>query len=65
MEKSLQNTLLVAQTTAEEIFANARKKADMIIKGQRNKVKRLLKIQITIVVKINKNYEELKKRYRF
>jgi len=31
MEKSLQSTLLIAQTTAEDIVANARKKAEMII----------------------------------
>jgi cell division initiation protein len=61
MEKSLQNTLLVAQTTAEEIIANARKKADMIIKEAEEQGKKIIEDSNNSVVKINKEYEELKK----
>lgn len=61
MEKSLQNTLLVAQTTAEEIVANARKKADMIIKEAEEQGKKIIEDSNNSVVKINKEYEELKK----
>lgn len=61
MEKSLQNTLLVAQTTAEEIVANARKKADMIIKEAEEQGRKIIEDSNNSVVKINKEYEELKK----
>lgn len=61
MEKSLQNTLLIAQTTAEDIVANARKKAEMIIKDAEDQAKRIIEDANNSVMKINKDYEELKK----
>lgn len=61
MEKSLQNTLLIAQTTAEDIVANARKKAEMIVKEAEEQGKRIIEDSNNSIVKINKDYEELKK----
>lgn len=61
MEKSLQNTLLIAQTTAEDIVSNARKKAEMIIKEAEDQAKRIIEDANSSVIKVNKDYEELKK----
>lgn len=61
MEKSLQNTLLVAQTTAEDIVANARKKSDMIIKEAEEQARKIIEDANKSVIKVNKDYEELKK----
>ncbi|HYE80612.1 MAG TPA: DivIVA domain-containing protein [Clostridia bacterium] len=61
MEKSLQNTLLVAQTTAEDIVANARKKSDMIIKEAEDQARKIIEDANHSIIKINKDYEELKK----
>lgn len=61
MEKSLQSTLLIAQTTAEDIVSNARKKAEMIIKEAEEQAKRIIEDANNSVVKVNKDYEELKK----
>ncbi len=61
MEKSLQNTLLIAQTTAEDIVANARKKSEMIIKEAEDQARRIIEDANTSVIKVNKDYEELKK----
>ena len=61
MEKSLQNTLLIAQTTAEDIVANARKKADMVIKEAEEQARRIIEDANSSVIKVNRDYEELKK----
>lgn len=61
MEKTLQNTLLIAQTTAEDIVANARKKAELIIKEAEEQGRKIIEESNNSVVKINKDYEELKK----
>ena len=61
MEKSLQNTLLIAQTTAEDIVANSRKKSDMIIKEGEEQARRIVEDANSSVIKINREYEELKK----
>lgn len=61
MEKSLQNTLLIAQTTAEDIVSNARKKAELIIKESEEQAKRIIEDANSSVIKVNKDYEELKK----
>jgi len=61
MEKSLQNTLLIAQTTAEDIVANARKKSEMIIKEAEDQGRRIIEEANSNIIKVNKDYEELKK----
>lgn len=61
MEKSLQNTLLIAQTTAEDIVANARKKAEMIIKEAEEQGRKIIEEANGNIIKVNKDYEELKK----
>ncbi len=61
MEKSLQNTLLIAQTTAEDIVANARKKSEMIIKEAEEQGRKIIEEANSSIIKLNKDYEELKK----
>ena len=61
MEKTLQSTLLIAQTTAEDIVANARKKSEMIIKESEEQGRKIIEEANTNIIKLNKDYEELKK----
>ncbi len=61
MEKSLQNILMIAQTTAEDIVANSRKKAEMNIKESEEQARRIIEDANSSVIKINRDYEELKK----
>jgi cell division initiation protein len=61
MEKTLQNTLVVAQTTAEEVVVNARKKAELIIKDAEEQAKKIIENANKSVVEINRDYENLKK----
>ncbi|MGE5629641.1 MAG: DivIVA domain-containing protein [Caulobacteraceae bacterium] len=61
MEKSLQNTLIIAQTTAEDIVSNARKKAELIIKDSEDQAKKIIEDANSSILKVNKEYEEMKK----
>jgi len=61
MEKSLQSTLLIAQTTAEDIVANSRKKAEMIIKESEEQGRKIVGEANNNVLKVNREFEELKK----
>lgn len=61
MEKSLQSTLLIAQTTAEDIVANSRKKAEMIIKEAEEQGRKIIEEANNNVLKVNREFEELKK----
>lgn len=61
MEKTLQSTLVVAQTTAEDIVANARKKAELIIKESEDQGKKIVEDANNSVVDIHREFENLKK----
>jgi cell division initiation protein len=61
MEKSLQSTLLIAQTTAEDIIANSRKKAEMITKEAEEQARSIIEEANLSVININRDFEELKK----
>lgn len=62
MEKTLQSTLLVAQTTAEDVVASARKKAEIIIKEAEDQSRKIIEDANKSVVNIQKEYEEMKKQ---
>lgn len=62
IEESLQNTLIVAQQTGEEIKKNAYDKADNIIRDSELKAQKLLNDANQDVIKIRFEYEEMKKR---
>lgn len=62
IEESLQNTLLVAQQTGEDIKKNAYEKAENVIKEAEIRAQRLINDANQEVVKINFEYEEMKKK---
>jgi len=64
IEETLQNTLLVAQSTADEIKKAAYQKADNIIKEAELKVSKLIEEANSKVLQITYEYGELKKRYQ-
>jgi cell division initiation protein len=61
MERTLQNTLVVAQTTAEDVVLNARKKSELIIKEAEEQAKRIVEEANSSVTDIHREYENLKK----
>lgn len=62
MEKTLQSTLVVAQKTSEDIVANARKEAELIIREAEEKRKGIMAQANADIVDISKEIEELKKQ---
>lgn len=61
MERTLQNTLVVAQTTAEDVVVNARKKAELIVNEAEEQGKRVVEEANRSVTDIHRDYEALKK----
>jgi len=62
IEESLQNTLLVAQQTGEEIKRNATEKAENIIKEAELKAQKIINDANQEVIKIKYEYEEMQKK---
>jgi len=62
IEESLQNTLLAAQQTSEDIKKNAYEKAENIIKEAEVKAQKILNEANQEVAKIRYEYEDLKKK---
>lgn len=62
IEESLQNTLIVAQQTSEDIKRNAYEKAELIIKDAELKAQRQLNDANQEVIKVRFEYEEMRKR---
>ena len=63
MEETLQNTLLVAQSTGEDIKKNAYSKAENIIRESELKAEQILAEANQEVSKINYRYEEIKRNF--
>jgi len=64
IEETLQNTLIVAQSTAEEIKKVAYQKAESIIKEAEMKASKIIEEANSKVLQITYEYGELKKRYQ-
>ena len=62
IEESLQNTLIVAQQTGEEIKKNSYEKAENIIKEAELKAQMIINDANQEVIKIRFEYEDMKKR---
>lgn len=62
IEESLQNTLLIAQQTGEDIKKNAYEKAEIIIKDAELKSQRMISEANHEVMKIKFEYEDMKKK---
>lgn len=62
IEESLQNTLIVAQQTGEDIKKTSYEKAENIIKEAEIKAQRVINDANQEVIKVKFEYEEMKKR---
>ena len=62
IEESLQNTLIFAQQTGEEIKKNAYEKAENIVKEAELRAQRVVQDANAEVMKIKFEYEEMRKR---
>lgn len=62
IEESLQNTLLVAQQTGEDIKKNAYEKADNVIREAEIRAQRIINDANQEVIKIKFEYEEMNKK---
>ncbi|MDF2986574.1 MAG: DivIVA family protein [Eubacterium sp.] len=62
IEESLQNTLIVAQQTGEEIKKNSYAKAENIVKEAEIKAQKIINDANQEVIKIRFEYEEMRKR---
>lgn len=62
IEESLQNTLIMAQQTSEEIKKNAYAKSDNVIKEAEIKAQKIINEANQEVIKINFEFEEVKKQ---
>lgn len=63
MEETLQNTLVVAQNTAEDIKKNAYAKSDNILKEAEVRASKILSDATEDVTKIKREIDELKRNY--
>lgn len=61
LEETLKNTLIVAQTTADEVTSNARQKAENIIEDAEIQGQKLIEVARNDVRNIKKEYDNLKK----
>lgn len=61
LEETLNNTLVVAQSTAEEVKANARKEADLIVKEAEGEAERRLAAAREKAEKTARDYENVRK----
>lgn len=61
IEDTLQNTLVVAQRTAEDVSYNAKQKHDNIIKEATEKSKKMIDDANNEVAKIRKEYDNIRK----
>ncbi|MDU4133138.1 MAG: DivIVA domain-containing protein [Clostridium perfringens] len=63
IENTIQNTLLLAQNTAEQAKANAQKEADVIIKSANDTAQRILDKAHNDVIQINDEYDRVKQAF--
>jgi cell division initiation protein len=61
IEETLQNTLLVAQTTGEEVKRNAYEKSDSIVRDAEMNAKKIIEDANQEVIKIRYEYENIRK----
>lgn len=63
VERTLQNTLVMAQTTAEDIKTNAQERANQIIRDAQSEAKRATETITQEEYEIRKRTEELKRQF--
>lgn len=62
IEETLKNTLVVAQSSAEEVKNNASKKAELIVQEAEQRAKEILQNSRLEVEKVNQEYEDVRKQ---
>ncbi len=62
LEKTLNNTLIVAQSTAEEVATNAHRKAELIINEAEDRARKIIEQANQEVMKVRREHEEVKKQ---
>lgn len=62
LEKTLNDTLVVAQSTAEEVKSNAHRKAELIIQQSEIDAQQIIDAANKKVMEIKREYEEIKKQ---
>lgn len=65
IEEQLKNTLVVAQTTAEDLKNNAQKERELIIQEAYQEAKRIIDSAVTEGKKIEKEYEQHRQQAEF
>ena len=63
IEETLQNTLVMAQTTAEDVKNVAKQKADQIVNEAKNSAKKELTSMKTEIDSLQKEKDEIKKQF--
>lgn len=64
IEETLKNTLVIAQSTAEEMSMNASKKSQLIIEDSELKARKIIEQANNQVINIMKEYEEVRKEFK-
>ncbi|MCG8541061.1 MAG: DivIVA domain-containing protein [Clostridia bacterium] len=64
LEKTLRDTLILAQSTAEEVAINANQKAELIIREAEEKGKKIIEEANNEVINVRKEYENSKKDFQ-
>ncbi len=60
MEETMKNSLLIAQSTAENVQKNAREKADIIVKDAENEAKQIIEKAKADIEKATAEYAQLR-----
>lgn len=63
IENTIQNTLLLAQNSAEQVKINAEKEAELIIKNANETAQRIIDKAHNDVIKINDEYDVIKQEF--
>lgn len=63
IEATLQNTLLLAQTTADQVKENSKKEIDILIRDANENATSIIRKAEERVLEINKDYEKIKHDY--
>lgn len=64
IESTLQNTMVMAQSAADQVKSNSQKEAELIIKNANDTAQRIIDQAHTEVVKIASEYERIKQEFQ-
>jgi cell division initiation protein len=63
IESTLQNTLLLAQTTADQVKENSKREIDILLRDANDNAGNIVKKAEDRILDINKDYEKIKQDY--